>query len=142
MSPTEIVFGHLLRDAFSFVNRLPKSGVKRGEPKKTPFVCKLDVTTLHFAQTAASYVPCNEVTASSSKIKLATTLIDGKKLAQPPTSWDLINTLSRWVNRNASLNVMDGSSVLSHKWYTTPHCLVPELSCPIPITHSSRRFDS
>ena len=61
MSPAEIVFGHPLRYAFSFVNRLSKftnrsirrTGVKHGERKKTPFVCVPDVTTLHCVETVA-----------------------------------------------------------------------------------------
>ena len=100
MSPAEIIFGHSLRYAFSFINRLPKftnrsirrTWRKRGEPKKTPFICELDATT---RQTAAPYVPCIVVTAFTSKIKLATILVNGTKLARSPRPWDSINMLSR-----------------------------------------------
>ena len=33
-------------------------GVKRGKPKNMSFVCELEATTLHYAQTAAPYLPC------------------------------------------------------------------------------------
>ena len=134
--PAEIVFGQPLRDAFSFDNRFTKFTIRLiqctwGEaPKRTSFVCELDATTLHYAQTA-SFVPFPVMTACSSKIKQVTMLVNGIKLAQLPKPCDFINMLSRWVDRYASLNVTDGSSVLSHKRYTTTHCSAHELSYPL-----------
>ena len=123
MSPTEIIFGlpcvmpfRLLIAYLSLpIVRYNVYGVKRGEPKKTLFVCELDAKTLHHPQTAAHYVPCIEVTACSSKFKLATTLVSGIEFEQSPRLWDSINMLSKWVDRDKSLNVVDGSFVSSLK---------------------------
>ena len=153
MSPAEIVFGHPLRHAFSFVNCLlmfTNRSIRR--TWREVWRAKEDTLRLRAGRnnaalrTIAPYVPCIVVTACSSKIKLATTLVNVLKLAQSLRSWDSINMLSNWVDRDASFNVshhsIDGSSVSSHKWYTTPYSCLVQSYLVLPIAHSFRHFDT
>ena len=113
-------------------------GVKRGKPKKMPF--GWDATSLHYAHTASPYVPCIVVITCFSRIQSATTLVNGIKLAQSLRPWVFINRLSRYVNWDASPNVINGFSFSSHKRYTIPDSLVPEIPCPTlrPLLQTSR----
>ena len=78
LSPVEIVFGHPLRDAFSFVNRLATFsnrficivlGAKHGELKKMPFESESRGPMTHGARVHARCARCGVVIACSSKIK-------------------------------------------------------------------------
>ena len=130
MFAAKIVFGQPLRGAFSFFNRLPmftNRSIRR--TWREAWRAKKDALRLRAGRNNAAlransrplYVPCIVVTTCSSKSKLATTLVNGIKLVQSTRLWDSISMLSRWVDWDASLNVIEGSSVSSHTWCMTPH---------------------